>query len=506
MDVKKGKLNVSISIIFKLITMVMAIVVKVALVDVCGNEVNGLNALYLSIIGVLSVAELGVGSAITFCMYKPIVDGDNQTVSALYQLFRKLYLVIAAIIFCGGLAVMPALRFLAKDYAEIDVNMYVTFLLVLFSVTATYLFSSKTSLINAYKNNYITTAITQGGLVFQYVLQLIVLYITHSFVVYLVCRIISVAVQWILTEFVTKKKHSDIVQTKAKLDRHTKHSVMKSIKAMFMHKIGYVLVNTVDSVIISAFVGVVSLGEFSNYTMILTSMTGVLTLIFSSLTSVIGHLCVEEDKETAKKYCESFHLLNFIIATFFFLGYYAVVDNLIAILFSSDLVVTKDISFVITMNGFVQFMRRSTLTFRDATGSFYGDRWKPLIEGVFNIVLSIILVNFIGVVGVLVATIITNLIICHIVEPYVLYKNAFSISPKGFYLKNYTMIGLFFMALILLNIIMQSISNEFFEMILNGSISVICSAALCTMYLLVNKEQVSLLTKIVKRGNNGKFS
>ena len=165
MDLKKSKLNVTVSIFFKIVTMIMGIVVKKVLVDICGNEVNGLNALFLSIIGFLSVAELGVGTAITFCMYKPIVDGDNNKVSALYCLFNRLYLLIGGVIFCGGLVIMPFLHFFAKDYAGLNVNMYVTFFLMLISVTATYLFSSKTSLINAYKNNYITTAITQGGCV-----------------------------------------------------------------------------------------------------------------------------------------------------------------------------------------------------------------------------------------------------------------------------------------------------------------------------------------------------
>ena len=500
MDIKKGKLNVIVSILFKIITMVMAIVVKMALVDVCGNEVNGLNSLYISIIGVLSVAELGVGSAITFCMYKPIVERDDRTVSALYQLFQKLYLFIGIIIFLGGVALTQFLHFFAKDYTELNVNMYVTFLLILISVTVTYMFSAKTSLINAYKNNYITTAITQGGIVFQYILQILVLYVTGSFVGYLVCRIIAVIAQWIVTEIVTKKKYGTIIRTKGVLDNELKGRVKKNIKAMFMHKIGYVLVNTVDSVIISTFVGVVSLGEYSNYTMILSSMVGVITLIFTSLTSVIGHLCVEEDKQTARLYCESFHLLNFIIGSIFFLGYYAVVDNLIAILFSSELIVSKSISFVITLNGFVQFMRRSTLTFKDATGAFYGDRWKPLAEGTLNIVLSIFLVNVIGVVGVILATIITNLIICHVVEPYVLYKTAFDSLPYKFYLKNYGMIMAFSAALIGLSQCLQDISNEFAELVLNGLISLVFSAVLCIVAILMNKNQRKVIMKISRRG------
>lgn len=500
MDIKKSKLNISVSIFFKIITMIMSIAVKSSLVNICGVEVNGLNSLYLSIIGVLSVAELGVGSAITFSMYKPIVEGNIKTLSALYRLFEKLYLLIGAIIFASGLAVTPFLKFLAKDYADVDTNMYLTFLLVLISVVLTYLFSSKTSLINAYKNNYITTAITQGGIVFQYVLQIIVLYKTRSFVVYLVCRIIAVTIQWILTEVIARKKHGEIIRGNGLIDNETRIGVKKSIKAMFMHKIGTILVNTVDSVIISAFVGVVILGEYSNYTMLLASVSGVGTLIFSSLTSVIGHFCIEEEKETTRKYFECFHMMNFFIGVVLFWGYYAVVDQLITILFSENLVLPRRISFIVTLNGFVQFMRCNTLTFRDATGTFYEDRWKPLFEGGINIILSIILVNFMGAEGVIVATIITNLIICHIIEPYILYRNVFDFPTKKFYIKNYVMILLFFVGLMGLQFCLVRFENIWFSLLLNGFISLGVSFVLCLLLSLKNKKNFALLMKIVKKG------
>ena len=151
MDRRKSILNVTVSLVFKIITMILVIFVKRILIQTCGNEVNGLNALYISVIGFLAVAELGVGSAITFCMYKPIVEGDHQQVSALYQLFRRLYLIISGIILAGGLLITPFIHHLAKDYAALDVNLYTTFVLMLISVVISYWFSAKTSLINAYK-------------------------------------------------------------------------------------------------------------------------------------------------------------------------------------------------------------------------------------------------------------------------------------------------------------------------------------------------------------------
>ncbi len=499
MDKRKSILNVSISVFFKMITMVSAIVVRRYLIQICGNDINGLNSLYLSIIDFLAVAELGVGSAITFCMYKPIVEGDINKVSALYQLFRRMYLIIGGVIFLAGLIITPFITFFAKDYAQIDVNFYLTFILMLISVDITYLFGAKTALINAYKNNYITTTISSVGIIFQYVLQITALFVTGSFVWFLVARIISAIAQWLATEFISRKKYSLIMTQKQNLDSDTKKELGKNIKAMFMHKIGHRLVNTADSVIISMFVGVVALGEYANYLSLLTSITGVLKLVFTSLTSVLGHLYVEESKDNTRKYCEAFHLLNFIIGVVFFLGYYSIIDNLIAILFSTDLVVAKSISFVITLNGFVQFMRESCLVFRDATGTFYNDRWKPLIEGTVNIILSVLLVNLIGVTGVIVATIITNLLICHIIEPYVLYKNAFLVFPKEYFIKNYSMIFLFFVVQLILNFCLQSFESQWLELLVNGCISVIVSIVTCALVMIFNKDSCKRILKIIRR-------
>lgn len=492
MDRKKALINVTVSVIFRFAILIASILVRRFLIRYIGNEVNGLNSLYLSILNFLSVAELGVGSAITFCMYKPIVEGDNDKVSALYGLFNKLYLIIGGIILVGGCAVMPALKYLAKDYQTVDVNLYLTFGLMLISVVLTYVFSAKTSLINAYKNNYITSAISSVGMLLQCGLQIGAVIIFKSFEAYLTCRIISVVLQWAVTEIIARVKHNGIIKNKQKIDSESKKEVTKSVKAMFMHRIGGVLVNTADSLIISAFIGVVVLGKYSNYTVIMTAMVGVLNLCFSPLTSVIGHMCVEENKEHVQKYFNFFHTFNFALGVVFFLGYYAVIDNFIDIFFGANLELAKSVSFVITLNYFIQFMRQSVLLFRDATGTFYYDRWKPLIEGVVNIILSIVFVLIFpkeyNVVGVIVATIITNLFICHIVEPYVLYKHALQKSVKSFYLRNYIYMAVFTVALVGLHFSMLSNGNRWVELFANGGISLAFSLVISLAAVLLNKD------------------
>lgn len=498
MDRRKSFLNISVAIIFKIILVFSVIFVKRTLISICGNETNGLNALYLSIVGFLSVVELGVGSAITFCMYKPIVEGDNEKVSALYCLFQRIYPIIGAVIFVLGLLITPFIHLFVKDYADIDVNLYIAFLLMLISVVLTYFFSAKLALIDAYKNNFITTSINSGGLLLQYLLQIVVLYLTKSFIWYLVCRIVSTIVQWIVTDIITKNRYNHIITKKVKLDYRDKKNILKNIKAMFMHRTGDLVINRIDDIVISMFLGVAILGRFSNYLTICLSLVGIIRLIFTSLTSVLGHLYVEEDNDCARKYCDAFHLINFIVGVIFFLGYYAIIDNLIVILFSTDLVMEKSISFAIAFNWFVQFLRESTLTFRDATGTFYNDRWKSLISAVLNLVLSVALVKPMGIIGVIFATIIVNLFISHIVEPFVLYKNAFSHSPKKYFITNYFMIIIFFIAMICMHFLMQEHKNVWLELLINGSISVFISIVTCLIVILFNKSTFKDLLKLLK--------
>ncbi len=507
MDKRKSLINVVVSILFKVVVLVLSLLVKRYVIEYLGNEINGLNSLYASLVGMLSVAELGVGSAITFCMYKPIVEQDNNKVAALYQLFRKTYLVIGGIIFAGGCILIPFLPNLAKDYSQLDVNLGLTFLLTLTATVLTYLYGAKVSLINAYKNNYITTTIFSGGIIVQYILEILVLHLTGSFVWFLVCGILSTLLRWTATEIVSRRKHSDILKaSRQTLDGETKSTVLKNIKAMFMHNIGGVLVNSTNSVIISAFIGVIMLGKYANYTSIIAAMVSVITLFFTPLTSIVGHLFVE-DPEQSKGYFKFFHTFNFALGLVFFLGYYAVIDDLVALLFGGDLLLSKTVSFVITLNYFINFMRQSALLFRNATGTFYNDRWKPLFEGTANVILSVAAVNLlriwfgeeIGLVGVTLATIFTNLLVCHIVEPYVLFRYGFRSSVKGYLVKNYGFVLVFILALLGETICLQSMDSHWVQLFANGGISLGISAVILAVIFALDKHFRKYLLLFLRR-------
>lgn len=502
MDKRKSLINVITAVFFKIILLVLTLFTRRFLIQYVGNEANGVFSLYTSIIGFLAIADLGIGTAITFSMYNPIVNGDNYKVSALYKLFIKFYTIIGVVIAVAGLCILPALPYLAKDY-NADFNLYYTFLLMLASIVISYFYSAKTSLINAYKNNYVTTSFNSISVIISNVLQLLVLYFFKSFELYLVCKIVASLIEWLLTSLYFRKHHKALLDMSAKLDDATKKEVMQKTKAMFMHKIGGLLVNTSDSIIISAFISVILLGKYSNYTTIVVAMNGVISLVFTPLTSIIGHLCVGDNNKLKLKYFNFFYGVNFIIGIVFYLGYYAVIDDVITICFGQGLELSKDISIVITINYFIQFMRQSVLTFRDATGTFYNDRYKPLVEGALNIILSISLVYVCGITGVIIATIITNLLICHTVEPYVLFKDGLETSPKKYYFENYIFIAIFMLALTIVHFVHIDIDNNWLSLLVNGIIAVgISVVPVLTMYI-YNKdfrlETNNIINKIFKK-------
>ena len=472
MDKKRSVLNVSIAITTKVILLLFAIVLKRLLIDYVGDDANGVYALYTSIIGFLTIADLGVGTAINFAMYKPIVEGNEQKVCALYNLYKKVYMVIGIIILGCGLAIMPLLPTFAKEYNN-SFNLYLTFAILLASILIEYAYSCKTSLINAYKNNYINTLITSLCDFIRRIVQAFVLVCFRSFELYLTAKILSALLQGILVDMYAKKHYKNIVDSRVNPDSETKNSVVKHTKALFMHKIGTQLIYTTDSIIISAFLGVTLLGYYSNYVAIMTAMVVVLKFFFTPLTAIIGHLCAEGNVAEQKKYFDFLYYLNFTIGIIFFLGYYAIIDNIIMLWVGESRVLGKEVSIIITINYFLLYMRETVLLFRDASGAFYYDRWKPVISGIINIILSIAFVYIIGLVGVILATILTSLFASHTVEPYVLFKHTFNgQKATKYYIKNYSLIAVFCGCVGLMTLLSQTGLGSVGNFFANGFISV----------------------------------
>lgn len=499
MDRKKALLNIITAMFFKIIILILTLLSRRFLVNYLGNEANGLYSLFVSIIGFLAVADLGVGTAITFSMYKPIVENDTKKISALYYLYKKVYLIIAGIISVIGILVLPFISVLAKGNTG-TYNIHFGYLLFLFSTILTYLYAYKTSFINAYKNNYITTTIRSIGQIIEAIVQIFTLIYFKSFELFFLSMVLSNIIQWLVTNIVFNKKYrSNIIDYKI-IDDDLKYEVVSKTKAMFSHKIGSLLVNTLNGVIISAFIGVIVLGKYTNYLTILTGVSGLLSLGFVAITSILGHSYAKNSKEVFHSQFIKIYIINFMIGVLFYLGFLAIVDDLISIIFSTDVIMEREIVVILAVNYFIQFLRQTTLVFKDASGTFYHDRHKPIIEGIVNIILSLILVNIIGISGILIATIATNLLICHTIEPYVLFKYGFEKKPQRYFVLNYVLITSFVLSVYFYeNINIPIYTNLYKNTLVHGFVSVGVSLVLILMdYLLIKPFRTQLNSLFVQ--------
>lgn len=502
MDKKRSMLNIVFAISFKIILLLLAFFTRRILINYAGEEANGLNDLFTSIIGVLGIVEVGAGAAIAFSMYKPIVEGNTEKVSALYYLYRRIYRVIGFILIIVGVCVMPAIPYLAKDVTVNKFEIYGLFLLVITSTYISYTFASRSSLIEAHKNNYVTTAINSICTIFLNVIQIITLLITKSFVVFLVCKVISSILNYVILRIYVKKKYGEIIANKeSKIDPETKKEVTNNIKAMFMHKIGGTLAVTMDSIIISAFLGVLILGQYENYVYIVKAVAGILALMFTPLITIIGHYYVSKSKEDTHRLFERMNLIAFIVMFTAFICVFQIINEIIGFVFGEEFVYeTFSVSMVVVINYYVHFLRTPMDLFKDATGLFYKDRYKPIFEGLTNLTLSIAFVATTKrVEGVIISTIITDLFITYIVQGHILHKYAFEKPSRMFFIKEFSFVAIFCLTIFGLSKIHIYHSNVFVQCILNLLVGIGVSLVVIIVCFIIFKELRQMTKEVIDK-------
>lgn len=499
MDVKTAKKNIIVSVICKVIILVLSIVSRRFLIQYGGNALNGLNALYSTIITFLSVVELGVGTAISYCMYAPIVKGDTKKVSALYCLFKKLYAIIGLVILGLGAVLLPLLPYLAKEYV-IDGSARWAYILCLCSAVMSYFYAAKISLINAYKSNFITTAFSSASTIIIYPIQILIIVYTQSFVWFSAVKILGAGISWAAFSVYSKSKYRDIIKEKEHLDSETKNDVKKNVFAMFYHKIGDTIFASIDSFVISAMISVIVLGYYSNYFVILSSMNEIIKLFIIPLTSVLGHMNVEANVKDKRRYFSFFYGVNFILGIIFYLGYYSIAHNLINLFFGKGLLLENKLLILLTVTYFIQFMRQSASVFKDSFGLFYKDRYVSLAAAICNAGLSVLLAYFFGVYGVLFATIIIDLCIYHIVEPYILFRYGLEQKPWKYYFTNYFAIIFFVGEVLLFTLLPIKNDNNILELLFRGLASLgINLVPMLAIYLFNTEIRNKLYRKICKK-------
>ncbi len=432
--------NIKKNLIFNIIKYVTSIllqfILRTILIYYMGAEYLGLNGLFSNIFSFLNLAELGIGTAIVFSMYKPIAENDIEKVKSLQNLYKKFYIIISLVVGVVGGILTPFIKHFMNGGVEADINVYILYVMYLVCTLVGYWSAHKRSLLFAYQRGDVENRVKTVCTFAMVGIQIAILIFTRNYYLYFSISILFSLVECVVVQVVANKLYPEINGKAEKLDSATKKEITKNVTALSMHKIGGTVVFSTDNILISTFFGVVVLGVYSNYTLITSTISTFFNLLGNAVQASVGDMVASYDPDYVY---DRFKKTNFI---FSYLS--SMTTICLAVLFqpfiltwtrSTEYLLDFSTVLLLCFSFYLSRMRTGVLTYKEASGLFWQDRWKAIAEAGINLVASIALAYVMGINGIVVGTIVSTLVAPFWVEPHVLYKYYFKKSVKSYFLR-----------------------------------------------------------------------
>lgn len=408
---KNATRNIILGVVLKIYQIIIPFLMRTAMIYFMGVQYLGLNSLFTSILQVLNLTELGVGSAMVYSMYKPIADDDTKTISALLKLYRLYYRIIGLVIAVLGCILTPFIPYLIKSDLPVGLNIYILYLLNLVATVLSYwLFAYKNSLFLAHQRIDVTSKITLITNTFQYLAQIIIIVYIKNYYLYVFITLLTQALTNIVTAIEATRKFPDY-KPEGKLDRQQVKDINHRIQDLFTSKLGNVIVNSADTVVISAFLGLTMLAIYQNYYYILTSVCGFVTIIFQSCTAGIGNSVILESKDKNFNDLKRFTFLIMWISGFCTCCFLCLYQPFMKIWVGDELMLGFSAVICFCIYYFTFEINQLLNMYKDAAGIWHEDRFRPLTTAMINLVLNLITVQFCGIYGVILSTVISTLFV-----------------------------------------------------------------------------------------------
>lgn len=428
-------INSSMMIVTQVLTVILNFVVKTIFIKMLGNEYNGVNGLFSNIITMLSLADLGIGIAIPYSLYKPLATKDYPKIKVLINFYKKIYFGIGMIVLIIGISLTPFLPFFIKKMPDIP-HLSLIYILFVIHSASSYFFVYKKFLIDSDQKSYITSRIIFAFSTLLSIVQILILIFTKNYILFLLSSILFVVIQNIYISHKANKMYPFIKdKTDDKISKEDKEDIKKNISALFIYKVGSVITNGTDNIVISKALGLVVVGFYNNYVLIVNSLNNVMVQIFNAITASIGNLVVTTNPKRSKEIYMNLNFMNFWLYGLASICLLILINPFITIWLGKDYIFNFDMILVLVLNFYVSGMQSVTTSFRNAYGLFWKAKYRPLVMVIINIIISIILVKYMGVVGVLLGTLISRLLTTVWLDPYIVHKYGFNESTKDYYLK-----------------------------------------------------------------------
>ena len=408
---KNATRNILFGIILKVYQILIPFIMRTAMIYFMGIQYLGLNSLFTSVLQVLNLAELGVGSAMVFSMYKPIAVDDKTTICALMKLYKIYYRIIGLIIAIIGGILTPFIPKLINGEIPSGINVYILYLLNLGATVLSYwMFAYKNSILQAHQRTDVVSKVTLITNTMQYGLQIIVLWVIRNYYIFVLVALFTQVLTNILTAYTANKLYPHY-KAEGDLPKENVKEINQRIRDLFTSKIGTVVYDSADTVVISAFLGLTSLAIYQNYFYIITALTGFISIIFSACTAGIGNSLVVETKEKNFNDLNKFTFIVCWITGFCSVCLLCMYQPFMELWVGKELMLNMSAVVCFVLYFFVRQINSLLNLYKDASGMWHEDKFRPLAAALTNLILNLILVQFIGIYGIILSTVIAILVV-----------------------------------------------------------------------------------------------
>ncbi len=430
-------LNTTIGIIQKVVTVIANLAIQIIFVRTLGEQYAGISALFTSVLTVLAFAELGIGTAITYNLYKPIAEKNYEKIHAYLNFYANAYKTITAIVIIAGILFCPLLPFIVKDAPDISENITVIFLLFVLDTAVSYLYAYKATFLNANQDNYIASAIHSFAVIGKTVAIAVFLTIWRNYYAYLIFSIIATLSQNIIISLIANKKYPFIKRkSDARLSADERKKIFRDVWAMALYKVAGTTLNSSSNIVISNMGSTTQVGLLSNQILIIRQTYDMVIQFFSAVTSSVGNLSTENNTEYEHKILDTLRFICFWIFMFCSISIFVLSPDFIKLAFGEKYIVAYPILFFLCFEFYVKGMINPVSAFRTSHGLFVQGKYRPLIMAILNIILSVIFMKWIGIIGVFIATVLSRLLTEVWFDPYIVYKHIFNKKPTKYFIKS----------------------------------------------------------------------
>lgn len=469
--------NVIASLSSNIIYIIVGIIAQSIFIRSLGNEYLGLNGLFNNIISMIGIAELGIGTAITFHLYKPIVEDDKKKIVQLINFYKKCYCVLFFVILLLGIFIMPILRYII-DFSTItiSVNIYIIYILFLLDLAVSYMSAYKTSILYANQKNYIVNYIHMSYIILLNTIQILVLIFFKNYYLYLIFKIIMRLFENLLLYLIINKKYMFLKSTQTeKLEKNTINDILKKVKGLIYHKIGTFIIFSTDNIIISKYIGLKAVGLYSNYYLIINSVQNIFGQIISSTTASVGNLLVTEQCDKQFEVFNTIRFINFWISSFSATAILVIMDSFVNIWLGKEYILSLDVLIILIIVYYFNSTRAIYGSFKEAAGIQYEDRHVPIIESIIKIVFSIVFAKKYGLFGVFLGSVLSECVIWLYSYPKYIYKKLFKRSYLKYYFETFSYFVLFALISSITFVLSKqvTINNNYYYFFFNIIISVL---------------------------------